>query len=519
VAKRALLRIGLRLGVAVVLAALLGAVAGPAVAAPARDGATPSAASAWVRVYTSDSQYGSSSPAWTSALTSLSVVTEGTVNEARGETTISYDWGDGTTTTQTMNPCTGTCSYGGGFYNNHTFSLPGTYTIATTITNLAGSWTDTVAYQTAGTDLVPVAPTRVLDTRDGTGQDEAHRLPAHGQLTLGMTGLAGIPADGVSAVVANVTVTGTTAAGYLSVGPSNVVSPTWSNLNYTAGQTVANLATVQLGPANTLLFTNGSPQPVDVIADLVGYYRAAPASSYLSIPPTRALDTRTSHAAAPRATIPVQVAGAHGIPASGVTAVAVNLTATAATAAGFVTAYPGGQPLPTTSSLNYRAGQTVANLAIVPVGADGTIDLYNGSSGSTQLIADLDGYYTDDGTGYHFVALAPHRAYDTRDPDAGTFGHPLGPNSADSPSGWLAVGIWPYAFVLNVTATAPTAAGFFATYPYGSPRPNASNLNFTAGQTVPNLVQVQGNSGSYINVYNGSSGTTHLIIDTMGCFD
>ena len=90
--------------------------------------------------------------------------------------------------------------------------------------------------------------------------------------------------------------------------------------------------------------------------------------------------------------IPVQVAGRAGVPAA-VAAVVVNVTVTSPTQGGYITAYADGSGRPTASNLNFSAGQTVPNLVVVPVGANGRIRLFNGSSGTVHLIADIAGYY------------------------------------------------------------------------------------------------------------------------------
>ena len=110
--------------------------------------------------------------------------------------------------------------------------------------------------------------------------------------------------------------------------------------------------------------------------------------------PTRVLDTRTGIGAPAAklgagATLTLTVPG---LPA-GVTAVAVNVTATAPTATSFLTAYPGGTTRPTASNLNFAAGQTIPNLVLVPLGADGTVTFYN-KAGTVDVIADLVGYYS-----------------------------------------------------------------------------------------------------------------------------
>ena len=73
-------------------------------------------------------------------------------------------------------------------------------------------------------------------------------------------------------------------------------------------------------------------------------------------------------------------------------AVALNVTVANPTAAGYITVWPSGTPRPETSNLNFQAGQNIPNLVIVPVGADGKIQLFNGSGGTVQLIADVAGY-------------------------------------------------------------------------------------------------------------------------------
>lgn len=86
------------------------------------------------------------------------------------------------------------------------------------------------------------------------------------------------------------------------------------------------------------------------------------------------------------------------IPASGVTAVAANLTATNGESIGFISAYPTGGTLPDVSNVNYAAHQNIPNMAIVPVSAEGQVTFHNTSSGSVDLIVDAFGYYTSNGS-------------------------------------------------------------------------------------------------------------------------
>jgi hypothetical protein len=117
------------------------------------------------------------------------------------------------------------------------------------------------------------------------------------------------------------------------------------------------------------------------------------------------LDTRTGVGASKAAvaaggTVHLQVAGLGGVPDSGVSAVVLNVTVTAPTEPGVITVYGDGTTRPDTSNLNFLAGQSVPNLVIAQVGANGNVAFYNGSAGTVQLIADVSGYYlaADDGS-------------------------------------------------------------------------------------------------------------------------
>jgi hypothetical protein len=217
------------------------------------------------------------------------------------------------------------------------------------------------------------------------------------------------------------------------------------------------------------------------------------------------------------ATVSLQVAGKGGVPASGVTAVVVNVTATSPTAASYVSVYPDGTARPAASNLDFAAAQTIANLVVVPVGADGKIDFYN-AAGTVQLIADLSGYYTA-GSGSLFTPVSPVRMMDTRNGTGGVTG-PVGAGATVSlpvagKNGVPAAGVT--AVVLNVTATSPTAASYVSVYPDGTTRPAASNLDFTAAQTIANLVVVPVGADGKIDFYN-AAGTVQLIADLSGYY-
>ena len=133
---------------------------------------------------------------------------------------------------------------------------------------------------------------------------------------------------------------------------------------------------------------------IDLIADVAGYYSSAGAG-LTSVSPARAWDSRVGPGPMGRIgageTREVTVTGVGGVPASGVTAVVLNVTAVAASAGTYATAWPTGEGRPNASNLNLPAGDTRPNLVIVKVGAGGKVSFYN-DAGTIDLIADVAGW-------------------------------------------------------------------------------------------------------------------------------
>ncbi|MER8046755.1 FlgD immunoglobulin-like domain containing protein [Streptomyces sp. NPDC094032] len=241
----------------------------------------------------------------------------------------------------------------------------------------------------------PVTPARLMDTRSGVGVPKA-KVGADQTVTLTVAGRGGVPAEGVTAVVLNVTATNPTASTFVSVYPYGTTRTSASNLNVVAGQTVPNLVVVPVDEGKVTFYNrNGS---VDLLADVAGYYTSGTKGSlYEAVTPARVMDTRSGVGVAKAKvgadqTVTLTVAGRGGVPAEGVTAVVLNVTATNPTASTFVSVYPYGTTRTSASNLNVVAGQTVPNLVVVPV-KDGKVTFYN-RSGSVDLLADVAGYYS-----------------------------------------------------------------------------------------------------------------------------
>ncbi|WP_104819258.1 hypothetical protein [Kitasatospora sp. MMS16-BH015] len=363
---------------------------------------------------------------------------------------------------------------------------------------------------TTGSSYTPITPTRVLDTRS----DHGAAVPPGDTVVLRLAGRYGLPEHGLTAVTLNVTVTQPTAPGYLTVYPTGVPMPVVSSLNWTAGQTVPNQVTVQVVDGSVSLH-NGSQGTAHLVVDLLGSY-AETGNGYHADAPKRLLDTRTGLFAEqrpvpPGGSIDLRLLGVPSSPPEVMTAVTLNVTVTRPTAPGYLTVYPTGVPRPLASNLNWTPGQTVANLVTVPV-KDDRITFYNGSSGTVQVVADLAGHFAE--TGLRYYPVTPQRLIDTR----GRFGHgPLVPGARFFYSGQWFDGL-PAARVLNVTVTQPTAPGYLTAFGQGDVPPPVSSLNWSAGQTVANGAVTTIDGYNEIGFYNGSQGSTHLVVDLFGSY-
>ena len=250
----------------------------------------------------------------------------------------------------------------------------------------------------ASDSYYPIAPARILDTRDGTGLPGGPQVVGPGgTIDLSITDFPGIAVN-ADAVVLNVTAVGATRSTYIQVYPKPSAvgaPPVVSNLNVLPGQAVANLVTVGIGSGGDVRFRNAVGN-VDVIADVAGYFAPDNGGSlYTPVTPTRLLDTRGVSPVGPGGAIDLQMTGNQGMPLDA-TAALFNYTAIAPTAATYVQAYPSvdsSLAFPATSNLNLSLGEVRANLASVMLGAGGDVRLRN-QAGITNMLVDLAGYYT-----------------------------------------------------------------------------------------------------------------------------
>ena len=351
----------------------------------------------------------------------------------------------------------------------------------------------------------PVAPYRHADSRQGL---RVVRLAA------GVVAQVEMASAEVDAVSANFTVVSPTAPGHLSVYDCTPSPPDVSTVNYT-DRAAANQAVVPLAGGALCLVSSAD---ADVIIDVNGWYRApSPStSSFQPLRPRRVYDTRaagtTRLAPGEIRTVAIdQVPGA-------TTAVALNLTAVEPAAAGWLRAFPcGGGGAGDVSNVNFAAGETRPNSAVVPLSADRTLCLQ--SDVHTDVIVDLGGAFRTSGESV-FRALRPLRVLDTRSPSTAL--NPLtggGHLPADTVVRLTLAGSYGIpgdarAVAVNVTAVGPLAPGFLIAFPCGEP-PESSNLNFRPeDMAVANGAIVGLSDGGQLCLL--ADQPTHVLLDVSG---
>jgi hypothetical protein len=372
---------------------------------------------------------------------------------------------------------------------------------------------------TADRAFQAIDPVRLLDTRSGATTIDClangiGAIEGGDEVRLAVTGRGGIAA-GARAVALNVTVTGATGPGYLTVYPCGQTRPLASNVNFVAGATVANAVVVKIGTnGEVCLFSSAR---TDVVVDANGWFGTT--TNFAATVPTRVLDTRAGNGLRrPAGSITRVPVGAPVGTSAPVTSVMLNVTATDPDGAGFVTVFPCGGDTPLASNVNYTAGATVANAVVATVGSDGTVCLY--TSAATHLVVDLGGWFT--GT-TDVLPLAPARLLDSRPgPGTGTIDGESAATGAPAAgavtrlvvAGRGGVPAGATAVVLNVTVTGTQGAGYLTVFPCGSATPTASNVNFVAGDTRANAVVAKvGDGGAVCFVSNVG---IDLVVDVNG---
>lgn len=334
-------------------------------------------------------------------------------------------------------------------------------------------------------ELLPIGPTRVLDTRrTAPGRVRAGR-------TIEVDVSKHVP-DDTTAIAAYITAVGPSDRGHLSAQPCKN-APTSSFTNYEAGVTRGAVTITPVSAGKRFCVTTHAE--ADIVIDLQAAF-VSDALRFTPEPtPKRLRDTRKSSASRH---LEIDVP-------DGATAVAVNLTAVQAVAPGHATIHPCEPQVPTAANLNYLAREVVASAAIVPVSPAGTICIDTHSL--VDLVVDLTGTFSAGGD-LSFVPVVPTRMLDTRKAIGGwTPIHGRGqviearvaPAKAQAVTG-------------TMTLVAPLRNSHLQAWGCGSRQDN-SNVNALAGAVLANFVTTGTTSGK-LCVFAIDTG--HTLFDTTG---
>ncbi len=255
---------------------------------------------------------------------------------------------------------------------------------------------------------------------------------------------------------------------------------------------------------------------------------------FTAVTPCRVMDTRvgsgkTGSFGAPffgggtSRTVPMAASGC-GVP-SNAKAYALNVTLVPISNSPIdqITLWPTGSPRPfSVNTMVDPAGRITANNAIVAAGTAGSIDLY--SSGNTEVILDVNGYFVEGGAAV-FYPITSCRLVETRAQYAppgisAAFGSPA--MSAGQtrdfpvPSGRCGIPYGAQAYYLNITVVPAGYLGYITVFPYGTVKPLVSTLNSLDGRILANGAIVQAGASGAISVF--SENATDLIIDIAGYF-
>jgi SpoIID/LytB domain protein len=344
------------------------------------------------------------------------------------------------------------------------------------------------------------------------------KLGAGRFLRVKIPGLGGVPSTSdVSAVALNVTAVDPSGWGFFTVWPcGSPMPPDASHVNFlTAGAVEPNSVLAPLDATGEVcIWTYAASH---VLVDVNGWFTG---SGFRGRAPTRIVDTRSGQGA-PLGRLPtgqtlrVHVSGIGGVPSTGVTAVALNITAVEPTGWGFFTVWPCGSPMPPdASNVNFiKAGAVEPNSVLVPVDSTGDVCIWTYEA--SHVLVDINGWFTSG-----FEGRSPDRIVDTRTGQGAPLGR-LGAGQTlhvpvsgvgDVPSTGVT------AVALNVTAVEPTGWGFLTVWPCGSPMPpDASNVNFIkAGAVEPNSVLVPVDSTGEVCIWTYEA--SHVLVDVNGWF-
>ena len=367
--------------------------------------------------------------------------------------------------------------------------------------------------------FTPLEPTRIADTREGLGGVPKRKLQPGESITIRVAGVGGVPATGCTAVIANVTAVDATTPMHFTVYPGSTARPLTANLNGRPGRPTPNLVVMGVGADGSIEVFNSHGE-THCVVDVFGYASRFTGDRFTAVQPDRLFDTRTGDGIRQGklrdlTPVDVQVAGLAGVPASGATAVVMNLAVTEPETRGYLRVTPSGAAARETANVNFFPGDTVPNLVMCMLGDDGKITI-DGRGTGMHAVGDVFGYFGAGGS--RLVTTSPGRVLDTRDGTGARRG-PVGPGSAlNLPlAGRSGVSADATAVVLNIAATNVAERSYISVYPAGEQHPGTANLNLVPGRNISNLVVCRLGSGGALTIANIRA-NCDVIADVFGYF-
>ncbi len=272
-----------------------------------------------------------------------------------------------------------------------------------------------------GGEPTPTDPTTIVQTGSSgqtgacpTTASQCTNIAALGTLTVQITGRAGIPATGVSAVAINMISTNNTSNGALIAYPTGGTAPADPMVAHTGTQDGTGLEIVPVSSSGQITLLNYGGATTGVLASVEGWISTGTTTGDVFAPtdPVRVLNAATGTGTctpSPCAAIPsgssttVAVAGQATIPASGVKAVMANITVISPTSIGLLDVTASTGTAPSGLNLIYNNGQTESIEAIVPLGTDGAIKLASLGPTTLTVSVDIQGWYTATNTTWTYT--------------------------------------------------------------------------------------------------------------------
>lgn len=359
----------------------------------------------------------------------------------------------------------------------------------------------------------PLSPTRILDSRTGTGG--VRTLGPNVTAFVPVAGRGTIPKSGVAAVAVDITVLTPARSGSVSVWAGGTSWDRSGTVSFTAGHTAQSQIIAPVGANGAIQVRNNIGATVSVVADVSGYFEpGASAGGYRLISRTRLLDTRTRTLGA-RSTVAFQVGGIGAVGTVSQTAtVALNTTVLNPAVAGSISVYDGSVAWNGSTSMTFAKGASDQGVLYRKLSPTGSLTLRNNTSTPIDVVVDAIGVF--DGCGQSaglFCSSGDYRSMDSRPYQdfyaQSDYQLQTGPQITRLP--WQGVSAW----VINLTLISPTSSGSVSMWTNGHASA-ASTVTYTKGVTLQrSLIAPVGSDGS-VWFHNYGNARMDIVVDVSG---